>query len=135
MFAAVSKNKYNMVNKFSKWLSASVAAMGFVHIAATFSPVIAGKLLPLPESVQQAFIYMSLMCGVMLVVCGTVAFLLSSKVKEFEFLRKPYFVVLIALLIDGILAAYCMPHNPCAWIILILALLLIVINVMSSRIR
>lgn len=122
-----------MKTKISKGLSAGIATMGAVHIAATFSPVIAGKLTPLAESAQQAFIYMSLMCGAMLVICGVVAFMLAGKVEEYDFLRKPYMIILSALVVDGCLAAYCMPHNPCAWIILILALPLLAINLKMKK--
>ena len=53
-----------------KLLAIGVIVMGFVHIAATFSPMIAGKLAPLSEGMQRACIYFSLMCGAMLILGG-----------------------------------------------------------------
>ena len=44
-----------------KLLAIGVIVMGFVHIAATFSPMIADKLTPLGEGMQRACIYFSLM--------------------------------------------------------------------------
>lgn len=103
-------------------------AMGVVHIIATFTPVIAGKLEPLNESGRLAFTYMSLMCGMMLVLGGSVVCMLTDKAKDHAFLRKPYMLSLMLLAVDGILAACMMPHNPCAWVILVFALPLLGIN-------
>lgn len=105
--------------------------MGLVHIIATYTPVIAGKLEPLDEGGRLAFTYMSLMCGMMLVLGGSVVTLLVDKVKEHRFVRRPYMLTLLLLAIDGILAACMMPHNPCAWVILVLALPLLGINLIK----
>lgn len=118
-----------MKNKITKGLSIGVIAMGIVHCAATFSPVIAGKLATLDAGAQTAFLYMSLMCGAMLILGGFIAFTLANKVCEFSFLRKPFLFTLILLAVDGILAACCMPHNPCAWAILVLTVPLFAINI------
>ena len=40
-----------------------IALMGFIHIGATFSPLISGKLGALDTNTYHAMIYMSLMCG------------------------------------------------------------------------
>lgn len=119
-------------NKITKALAYGLMAMGIVHIIATFTPVIAGKLEPLNESVRLAFTYMSLMCGMMLVLGGSVVSMLTDRVKEYQFLRRPYLLTILLLAIDGILAACMMPHNPCAWVILVLALPLLGINIIKK---
>jgi len=118
-------------NKVTKALAFGLMAMGVVHVIATFTPVIAGKLEPLNESGKLAFTYMSLMCGMMLVLGGSVVSMLVDKVKEHPFLRKPYNLTILLLAIDGIMAACMMPHNPCAWVILVLALPLLGINMIK----
>jgi len=119
-------------NKITKALAYGLMAMGVVHIIATFTPVIAGKLEPLNESGRLAFTYMSLMCGMMLVLGGSVVSMLADRVKEYKFLRRPYIFTILLLAIDGILAACMMPHNPCAWVILVLALPLLGINIIKK---
>jgi len=119
-------------NKITKGLSYGLIAMGVVHIIATFTPVIAGKLEPLNESGRLAFTYMSLMCGMMLVLGGSVVSMLADRVKEYKFLRRLYIFTILLLAIDGILAACMMPHNPCAWVILVLALPLLGINIIKK---
>lgn len=108
----------------SKWLSVGIATMGVLHMAATFSPVIAGKLTPLNEAGQRAFTYMSLMCGALLVLGGTLSVMFVGRMAEHQFLRKPYLFIKTILLIDGFLATACMPHNPCVWVICILSVFL-----------
>jgi len=116
-------------NSITKALAYGLVAMGIVHIIATFTPIIAGKLEPLNESGRMAFTYMSLMCGMMLVLGGSIVSMLADKVKEHPFLRRPYILALLLLAVDGIMAACMMPHNPCAWVILVLALPLFVISI------
>jgi len=118
-------------NKITRILAYGLIVMGLVHVIATYTPVIAGKLEPLDESGRLAFTYMSLMCGMMLVLGGSVVTLLVDKVKEHPFVRRPYMLTLLLLAIDGILAACMMPHNPCAWVILVLALPLLGINLIK----
>jgi len=120
-------------DKITKVLAYGLTAMGVVHIIATFTPVIAGKLEPLNESGRLAFTYMSLMCGTMLVLGGAVVSMLTDKVKEHPFVRKPYILTIFLLAIDGVLAAFMMPHNPCAWVILVLALPLLGINLTNTH--
>ena len=55
-----------------KLLAIGVIVMGFIHIAATFSPMIADKFAPLSEGMQRACIYFSLMCGAMLILGGSI---------------------------------------------------------------
>ena len=95
---------------------------------ATFSPLIAGKLAPLPVASQQSFTYMSLMCGVLLVLGGTLAYLLFGRQEADLFLKKLNRGILLALFVDGLLAVGYMPHNPFAWVILVLSTLLLLVG-------
>lgn len=113
----------------TKAFSIGIMLMGLVHIAATFSPLIADKLAILPDSAQDAFTYFSLMCGALLVLGGGVTYTLSGKVKAYPFVRAPYVLALGTSCIDGMLAVYFMPHNPFAWIIFALAIGLTIANV------
>lgn len=116
------------LNNITKALSIGTMLMGFVHIAATFTPLIAGKLALLPEGAADAFTYFSLMCGALLVLGGGVMYLLSGEIKDYPFARKPYMLALAILIIDGVLAVCYMPHNPCAWIIFALTIGLLFSN-------
>lgn len=106
-----------MKDKLIRILAIAIAMMGVIHIIATFTPLISGGLETLTPAKQNAMIYMSLMCGMLLIVCGLLAALLCDKVKEYSFLRKPFLVISLALLADGIAAVVFMPHNPFAWVI------------------
>lgn len=112
--------------RIKKALSIGIILMGFVHIAATFTPLIADKLALLPEGASDAFTYFSLMCGTLLVLGGGITFSLADKVAEYPFVRKPYILAIAILAIAGILAAYSMPHNPFAWTIFMLTMGLMV---------
>jgi len=101
-------------------IAMAIATMGVIHIAATFTPLINGGLEVLSSAKQQAITYMSLMCGMLLIVCGLLIVMLHEKVKEHPFLRRPYIFIYGALSIDGISAVAFMPHNPFAWLVLIL---------------
>ena len=103
--------------KYIRIIAMAVATMGIIHIAATFTPLINGGLEVLSP---QAMTYMSLMCGMLLIVCGSLVAILHNKVKEHPFLRRPYMFIYGALSIDGISAVAFMPHNPFAWLVLIL---------------
>ena len=82
----------------------ALATMGVIHIVATFTPLINGGLELLSPAKQQAMIYMSLMCGMLLIVCGLLIAMLHKKVKEHPFLRRPYMLIYGALSVDGIAA-------------------------------
>lgn len=110
-----------------KLLAIGVIVMGFVHIAATFSPMIADKLTPLGEGMQRACIYFSLMCGAMLILGDCIVNMLCGKAKEHPFLRTALLLTYSMLIVDGILAVCFMPHNPCAWVIFVLSLLLLIV--------
>ena len=105
---------------YVRMIAMAIATMGVIHIAATFTPLINGGLEVLSSAKQQAITYMSLMCGMLLIVCGLLIVMLHEKVKEHPFLRRPYIFIYGALSIDGISAVAFMPHNPFAWLVLIL---------------
>lgn len=113
-----------------KLLSIGVILMGVIHDVATFTPLITGKLAALDGGAQCAFTYFSLMCGALLMVGGAIIFMLTDKIEEHAFLRKPYIFMLVVLALDGIFAVCFMPHNPFAWIIFVLTVLLFCANVM-----
>lgn len=113
----------------TKALSIGIMFMGIVHIAATFTPLIADKLALLPDSTQDAFKYFSLMCGALLILGGGVTFTLSGKITEYDFIQKPYMLTLTILSIDGISAVCYMQGNPFAWIIFALTMGLLFANV------
>lgn len=98
-----------------KVLSLLIAAMGVIHMAATFSPLIDGKLTSLDHGTRNAMIYMSLMCGLLLVVTGGYLAWVMGKLKELPALRPTVLVVAKVMIIDGVAAVYFMPHNPFAW--------------------
>ena len=107
-----------------KILSAGVMLMGVVHDAATFTPLISGKLALLEDGAKNAFTYFSLMCGILLILGGAFVYVLSDKLTEHTFLRKPFNLALFALVLDGILAVSYMTHNPFAWIVFVLTIAL-----------
>ncbi|MCQ2288773.1 MAG: hypothetical protein MJZ74_06710 [Muribaculaceae bacterium] len=109
--------------KAMKTLSILIAAMGVIHEIATFTPMMAGKFAALSESAFKANTYFSLMCGALLMVCGVVSYMLSDRVGEYDFLRKPFALLQVAMAADGIMAVCFMPHNPFAWAVFALTLL------------
>lgn len=111
-------NKTRQAN-YIRVIAMAIATMGVIHIAATFTPLINGGLEVLSSAKQQAMTYMSLMCGMLLIVCGSLVAILHNKVKEHPFLRRPYMFIYGALSIDGISAVAFMPQNPFAWLVLI----------------
>ena len=118
-----------------KTLSIGIMLMGVVHIAATFTPLIADKLALLQEGAQDAFTYFSLMCGALLILGGGVTLSLSGKIAEYNFVQKPYMLALAILNIDGILAVCYMQGNPFAWIIFALTMGLLFANVTKAKNR
>lgn len=122
-----------MREKLVTILAIAVAVMGGVHIVATFTPLISGGLEVLPQARQNAMIYMSLMCGALLIVCGLLVFLLYNRVKEHSFLRLPYRIILVALVVDGITAVGFMSHNPFAWVVFVLIICLAIVTSYQDR--
>lgn len=117
----------------TKALSIGIMLMGIVHIAATFTPLIADKLALLPDSTQNVFTYFSLMCGTLLILGGGVTYTLSGETAEYHFARTPFVLALVISCIDGMLAVYFMPHNPFAWTIFAMVIGLILANVTRFR--
>lgn len=111
-------NKTRQSN-YVRMIAMAIATMGVIHIAATFTPLINGGLEVLSSAKQQAITYMSLMCGMLLIACGSLVAIFHNIVKEHPFLRRPYMFIYGALSIDGISAVAFMPHNPFAWLVLI----------------
>lgn len=116
-----------------KSLSAGIVLMGVIHIIATFTSRIANLLAPLSEGAQNSFTYMSLMCGALLVLGGTLVFMLAEKLSNHPFLLTPFLHILMILAIDGILAVIFMPHNPFAWIIFCLTVSLFFYHMIAKR--
>ncbi|MCQ2976087.1 MAG: hypothetical protein MJ211_14895 [Bacteroidales bacterium] len=110
-------------------LAIGTSIIGLLHIIATYTPVIAGKLTTLDSSVQHAFLYMSLMCGALLILGGIVTKFLNKYVDEYKFLKSPLIITLVVLAIDGILAPCFMPKNPCSWAVFLLTLPMLLINI------
>lgn len=106
-----------MAMKAIKVVSALVAVMGCVHMAATFSPLIGGKLAVLDAGTYNAMIYMSLMCGLLLVVLGGYLMWAVARVEACPVLAPSLRVAASLLLVDGVMAMAFMPHNPFAWTI------------------
>ena len=125
-------NKTRQAN-YVRMIAMAIATMGVIHIAATFTPLINGGLEVLSSAKQQAITYMSLMCGMLLIVCGLLIVMLHKKVKEHPFLLRPYMLIYGALSIDGISAVAFMPHNPFAWLVLILVGSLVILTTYSKR--
>lgn len=98
-------------------ISILIALMGLIHIVATFSPLISGKLAILDAGAQNAMIYMSLMCGLLLVTLGSYAVWAIGKQTDFPILKPTIRIAYTLLLIDGVSAICFMPHNPFAWAI------------------
>ena len=132
-FYDLGTNNRMLKNRIITFLSIAIAIMGIIHVIATFTPLIGAGLELLPQTKHNAMIYMSFMCGMLLIVCGLLVATLHSKVKEYSFLRLPYKILLIALFIDGITSVAFMPHNPFAWMIFILIACLGIISVWDNR--
>lgn len=110
-------------------ISILIAIMGLIHIGATFSPLIGGKLANLDSGTYNAMIYMSLMCGLLLVLSGSYLWWAVGKVTEHPMLRPTIVIAASALLINGILAVAFMPHNIFAWTIGMLCLATFTLNI------
>ena len=83
----VTKHHRDIIGNINAAIGLAVAAMGVIHIAATFTPLINGGLEVLSPAKRQAMTYMSLMCGILLIVCGLLIAMLHVEVKEHPFLQ------------------------------------------------
>lgn len=119
--------------KLTKTLALCVMLMGLIHIAATFTPLIADKHATLPDESRDVVTYFSLMCGALPLLGGYILYTFVGKLQDHPFLRKPYILALALLNIDGILAVCFMRSNPFAWIIYALAMALLFANVTRVR--
>ena len=117
-------NRQNII----KTLSIGIMLMGCIHIAATFTPLIAGKLALLPDASKGAFTYFSLMCGASLLLGGWVAYALAGNIAVNPLIRKSYILAVAILSIAGVLAVCYMHHNPFAWMIFALTMGLMLAN-------
>lgn len=104
-------------------MSIGIILMGIVHIGATFSPLIGGKLSVLDANTQNAMIYMSLMCGLLLATLGSYVAWAIGKQSDYPILTLTIRIAFTFLLIDGVSAICFMPHNPFAWAIAALCII------------
>lgn len=110
-----------------------IALMGFIHIGATFSPLISGKLGALDTNTYQAMIYMSLMCGLLLVALGSYIAWAIGQQSIYSQLKPTIRIAATLLLIDGVSAICFMPHNPFAWAIAILCIIEFFLSFIAKR--
>ncbi len=104
------------MEKLLKILSALVVVMGIIHVGATFSPLIGDKLESLDPGTYNAMLYMSIMCGVLLIVLGGYVVWVMGKIASYPMLTTTLRVAALILLVNGASAIYFMPHNPFAWV-------------------
>src|SRR5512147_2249770 len=89
--------------KIGKLVALAIAILGMIHNIATFTPIIKGSLLCLPESEMKFMLYANLMCGSFFIISGIVLFVLLKRLEEYPFLINPIFFIVAFLLLSGIL--------------------------------
>ncbi|MFW5851257.1 MAG: hypothetical protein ACOCWB_03445 [Bacteroidota bacterium] len=109
---------------FGKVVAIAILILGVIHDIATFTPIIQGGLLCLASIDFNAIIYISLICGTSLILCGLLLIILFNKVEQYSFLFFPILVIGIFLMINGIIAVVYVPFNPPSWIVLFLSLIM-----------
>lgn len=112
--------KTERIMLIGKILAFSIVMLGAVHDTATFSPLIQDDLTCLKPEALHAVIYMSLICGTSLILCGILLLILLKSAEKFPSLTLPLLITGIFLFFNGILSVVCMYNNPFAWIALIL---------------
>ena len=112
--------KTERIMLIGKILAFSIVMLGTVHDTATFSPLIQDDLTCLKPEALHAVIYMSLICGTSLILCGILMLLFLKSVTKLPSLTLPLLVAGIFLFLNGILSVVCMFSNPFAWIALFL---------------
>lgn len=112
-----------------------IALMGLIHIGATFSPLISGKLGALDTKTYHAMIYMSLMCGLLLVSLGSYIAWAIGHQSIYSQLKPTIRIAATLLLLDGVSAICFMPHNPFAWAIATLCIIEFVSSFLRIRKR
>ena len=105
-----------------KFIAFAILILGLIHDIATFSPLIQEGLTCLTPGNLNAMIYMSLMCGTSLILCGTLLVIMLKKGKQITFYGLPMMVIGIFLALNGILSVAFMLDNPFAWVALLLNL-------------
>jgi len=110
-----------------------VIAMGVIHVIATFTPLINSGLETLSVGKAQAITYFSLMCGTLLIACGSLLLMLMDKTGEHSFLRLPMAFISGVVLLAGILAPCFMPHNPFAWLLCCITAVNALLYVLKKR--
>lgn len=116
--------------KIAQALALIFAVMGFAHVVATFHPLFAGKFESLPAEQYAEFTYISIVFGLFHILCGAVLFSILPKIHQDISLKRLYAAIIIALLVDGIVAAIFMRHDPSA---LSLIFLLTPLSVLSCK--
>lgn len=112
-----------------KIIAIAILILGIVHNVATFTPLIQDGLKSLDVANQNAIIYMSLICGSSLIVCGLLLFLFLKKIKEIPYLKSAILIIGTFVAVNGILSVVYMFDNPFAWIALALNLSMFLIAV------
>ncbi|NDV68712.1 hypothetical protein [Dysgonomonas sp. 25] len=110
-----------------KIIAVLIAILGIIHVGATFSPMIGGGLGCLDAGMYDAMIYMSLMCGTLLILCGLLLFLMLGKMQEIPYMKKLSLIVSIFSNINGVLSVIYMYDNPFAWAVFVLGLAMFVV--------
>lgn len=112
--------KTDRIIYIGKILAILIVLLGVVHDVATFCPLIRGDLTCLNSEALHAVIYMSLICGTSLILCGILLLILLKSATKFPSLTLPILIAGIFLFFNGILSVVCMYNNPFAWIALFL---------------
>lgn len=110
-----------------------IALMGFIHIGATFSPLISGKLKALDTNTYHAMVYMSLMCGLLLVSLGSYIAWAIGHPYIYPQHKLTIRIAATLLLIDGVSAICFMPHNSFAWAIATLCIIEFVLSFLQIQ--
>lgn len=116
-----------------KIIAIAILILGIVHDVATFTPLIQGGLAALDVANQNAMIYMSLMCGASLIVCGLLLYVFLKKVTEIPFLKSAMLIIGTFVAINGVLSVVYMFDNPFAWLALVLNLSMFFITIGLKR--
>ncbi len=98
----------------------AIMILGGIHDVATFTPIIQEGIAPLAPDDYLAVIYMSLICGTSLILCGGLAYAFLNNFAQIPYLKTPLVAIGVFLGINGILSVAFMNTNPFAWIALLL---------------
>ena len=87
---------------------------GYYPYRCHFFPLIGGKLEILDPVTYNAMIYMSIMCGALLIVLGSYMAWGIRKIEQYPILTTTIRITAFILLVNGASAIYFMPNNPFA---------------------